>query len=177
MKATKDRNQLNLFDPSSVSYVPTRSPQGTKLESPYLTPVFEVALRKVRDFAGGTMDRPSALARLFCDFLKDKDREHVVVAMLTTHHKVIGLNVVAVGTINAALFSPRYILLPGLLHNAAAVAVCHSHPSTSTEPSRADVESTRKLVAAGKALDLPVLDHIIVTPAGTWTSLAERGLM
>ena len=89
---------------------------------------------------------------------------------------MIGLNVVAVGTINAAMFSPRYILLPALLHNAAKVAVCHSHPSTNTEPSTADVRATRTLVEAARLLDTPVVDHIIVTPAGTWTSMAERGL-
>lgn len=134
-------------------------------------------MRKVRDFVGPTIDGPEALARLFCDFLRDKPTEHVVTALLTSHHKVIGLNVVAVGTINAAMFSPRYILLPALLHNAAKVAVCHSHPSTNLEPSPQDISATKALVEAGRILDTPVVDHLIVTPAGRWTSLAERGLM
>ena len=167
------RNQLHLFEPAAgLAPAPRAAPRN-----PYLTPVFEVALRKVRDFEGPTIDGPDALAHLFCAFLRDKPTEHVVTALLTSHHKVIGLNVVAVGTINAAMFSPRYILLPALLHNAAKVGVCHSHPSTNTEPSQQDLIATRRLVEVSKALDVPVVDHIIVTPDGRWTSLAERGLL
>lgn len=170
------RNQLSLFEPTA-GLAPAPRVERRAPSNPYLTPVFEVTMRKVRDFEGPTIDGPDALARLFCDFLRDKATEHVVTALLTSHHKVIGLNVVAVGTINAAMFSPRYILLPALLHNAAKVAVCHSHPSTNTEPSSADVRATKALVEAGRVLDVPVVDHLIVTPDGRWTSLAERGLM
>lgn len=170
------RNQLSLFEPAAGLVSGFRAAQRAP-SNPYLTPVFEVTMRKVRDFVGPTIDGPDALARLFCDFLRDKATEHVVTAMLTTHHKVIGLNVVAVGTIDAAMFSPRYILLPALLANAAKVAVCHSHPSTNPEPSGADIQATRQLVAASKALGLPIVDHLVVTPDGRWTSMAERGLL
>ncbi len=145
--------------------------------NPHLTPVFEIAMRKVRDYAGPTMNCPDYLGRLFADYLRDKDREHFAVALLATNLRVIGLHTVSVGTISAALVSARDVFKPALLANAARIAVSHNHPSNNPEPSREDVQVTKRLVEAGKLLDVPVLDHLIVTPDGAWTSLSERGLM
>jgi proteasome lid subunit RPN8/RPN11 len=64
-----------------------------------------------------------------------------------------------------------------LLHNAAAVIFCHNHPSGNPEPSHEDIAITRKLVEAGVLLDIPVRDHLVVVPDGSFTSFARRGLI
>jgi hypothetical protein len=59
--------------------------------------------------------------------------------------------------------------------NAAALIVCHNHPSGVADPSPDDVAVTRAIVQAGKLLDLDVLDHLILTRT-RYVSLKERGL-
>ncbi len=59
--------------------------------------------------------------------------------------------------------------------NAAALIVCHNHPSGVADPSPDDVAVTRSIVQAGKLLDVDVLDHLIIG-RGRFVSLKERGL-
>jgi DNA repair protein RadC len=59
--------------------------------------------------------------------------------------------------------------------NAAALIVCHNHPSGSVEASPEDILVTRQIVEAGKLLDVDVLDHLILSK-GKWQSLREKGL-
>jgi DNA repair protein RadC len=61
-----------------------------------------------------------------------------------------------------------------ILSNAASIIVGHNHPSGKTEPSREDIEVTKRLVEAGKIIGIEVLDHIIVGDE-TFTSLKEKG--
>jgi DNA repair protein RadC len=63
-----------------------------------------------------------------------------------------------------------------VLANAASLLLAHNHPSGNPEPSREDVEITKRLVETGRLMGIPVHDHLIVTGDG-YTSLAERGLM
>ncbi len=115
-------------------------------------------------------------ARLLRPDLEVLDREHFVVMLLDTKNRVIGFNVVAVGTIDSALVSPRETFKPALLANATAIIVAHNHPSGDPTPSPEDIAVTRQLVAAGKLLDIEVLDHLIIGE-GRFVSLKERGLM
>lgn len=59
---------------------------------------------------------------------------------------------------------------------AAGIVVVHNHPSGSTTPSAHDVEFTKTLAEAGKVLDIPVVDHVIVSPTGHYSFL-EHGLL
>ena len=72
--------------------------------------------------------------------------------------------------------SPREVIKRVLKHNAAAVILVHNHPSGEPEPSRCDIQLTKKLQELLEILDVRLLDHFIV--AGTETvSMAERGLV
>ena len=59
---------------------------------------------------------------------------------------------------------------------ASAMALCHNHPSGNLKPSEADINLTRKVVRAGKVMDVAVLDHLIITDGG-YFSFADQGLM
>lgn len=107
------------------------------------------------------------------------DRELFVVVLLTAQNDVIGITTAATGTIDMCGIYAREVFKPALLANAASIVVAHNHPSGDPTPSPEDLEVTRLLVAAGKLLQVTVLDHIVIgCPARKlWRSLATDGLM
>ncbi|MBV7508603.1 hypothetical protein KW850_25640 [Bacillus sp. sid0103] len=64
-----------------------------------------------------------------------------------------------------------------ILNNCASIIVCHQHPSQNVQPSREDLEVTRRLVEAGKILGIEVLDHLIVNADAEYYSLKAEGKM
>lgn len=111
---------------------------------------------------------------LLKQFLDDKDREHFIVVSLDTKNQPVSINVCHIGSLNASIVHPREVMKSAILSNAASIIVGHNHPSGKAEPSREDIEVTKRLVEAGKIIGIEVLDHIIVGD-GTFTSLKEKG--
>lgn len=95
---------------------------------------------------------------------------------LDSQHHLIEFQELFRGTIDAAAVYPREVVKAALSKNAAAVILCHNHPSGVAEPSRSDQAITDKLIAALQTVDIRVLDHLIVGDNSV-TSLAERGLI
>jgi DNA repair protein RadC len=112
--------------------------------------------------------------KLLKQFLVDKDREHFIVVSLDTKNQPVSINVCHIGSLNASIVHPREVMKSAILSNAASIIVGHNHPSGKTEPSREDIEVTKRLVEAGKIIGIEVLDHIIVGDE-TFTSLKEKG--
>jgi DNA repair protein RadC len=110
------------------------------------------------------------------DFMEEQDRELFVVLMLDTRHKVTGLNVVSIGSLNASLVHPREAFKPAILANAAALVLAHNHPSGDPEPSADDLALTARLKQAGELLGIAVLDHVVIGE-GRYVSLREQGLL
>lgn len=119
---------------------------------------------------------PYDAADLLMDYMGQLDREHLVVVLLDTKNRVIGFNTVTIGTINSAPVSSRETFKPALLANATAVIMVHNHPSGDPTPSPEDVTVTRRLMEAGRLLEVEVLDHLVIGD-GRFVSLKERGLM
>ena len=86
-------------------------------------------------------------------------------------HKVISS-----GSLTASLVHPREVFKPVILYGAAAVILCHNHPSGDPEPSSEDVEITRRLVQCGDIFGIRMLDHVILG-ADSIFSFADRGMM
>ena len=80
------------------------------------------------------------------------------------------------GTINESPVYPRLIVETALRHKANSVILAHNHPGGSLNPSKADVDATRRIAAALEAISIKVVDHIIVC-GGKYVSFAERGLL
>ena len=80
------------------------------------------------------------------------------------------------GTLNASLVHPREVFKEAILESAASIILVHNHPSGEAEPSQEDKHITRRLVEAGKLLDIPVLDHIIIGYR-KYFSFREAGLI
>lgn len=122
------------------------------------------------------MDGPDEVAKIFADYLQHADREHFVVMMLCSQNRLIGMHTASVGTLTAALVSPREVFKAAILANASCIVVGHNHPSGDPTPSPEDVLVTRSLRKAGELLDIPVLDHIVVGDSGRFSSLKRMGL-
>ena len=108
--------------------------------------------------------------------LAEREAEVFCVLFLTNRHRVIAFEEMFQGTIDGATVHPREVVKQALRHNAAAVILCHNHPSGASDPSRADEAITRRLTEALALVDVRVLDHLIVGGSEI-TSFAERGLL
>lgn len=111
---------------------------------------------------------------VFKPLLQDKNYEEFWILMLHQDHSIIKPIRVSDGGIAQTLADPRRIFKAALAHNTACIILCHNHPSGSLKPSQADQHLTQKLQSAGQALDIPVLDHLIVSQTGYY-SFADEG--
>ena len=106
--------------------------------------------------------------------MKAETREVFAMLLLDNQHQAITFERIFYGTIDAAAVYPRIIVEHVIKHHAAAVILCHNHPSGVAEPSYADKNITERLVKALKLIDVRVLDHCII--AGNFCySFAEHG--
>jgi hypothetical protein len=103
------------------------------------------------------------------------DQEELWTLLLNTKNYVIKVHRVYQGSLNSSMVRIGEIFREALKLNAAAIIVCHNHPSGSVDASPEDILVTRQIVEAGKLLDVEVLDHLIVSK-GVWLSMRERGL-
>ena len=108
------------------------------------------------------LDNPDKIARFMSEELRSFDREVFCILNLTTDAKVINMNIVSMGTINASLVSAREVFKSSILSNAASIIAVHNHPSGNLYPSQNDMLITNKLMQAGELLGIELLDHIIV---------------
>ncbi|MEI7935192.1 MAG: JAB domain-containing protein [Verrucomicrobiota bacterium] len=88
--------------------------------------------------------------------------ECFTVLLLNTRRRVKGHHVVSIGTLDTILVHPREVFRLALIVAAAAVVLCHNHPSGDPTPSEADIKVTRDLIRAGQLLKIDVLDHVIL---------------
>ena len=108
--------------------------------------------------------------------LGDKPHEVFAVVFLDTQNRVIATEEMFRGTLTQTSVYPREVVIAALSRNAAAVILCHNHPSGSPQPSQADLQLTMTVKAALALVDVRVLDHLIVTRMDA-VSLAERGVI
>lgn len=103
-------------------------------------------------------------------------KEHFLCASLDGAHEIIELRVVSVGTLNRTMIHPREVFVDAIKDRAAAVILCHNHPSGTLTPSQEDIAATRQLMAAAECLGIQVLDHIIVSISGYYSFLEQGNL-
>jgi DNA repair protein RadC len=104
-----------------------------------------------------------------CDVLRRaaaSDRESLYALYLNNQNQVLGVEEIAKGGTGAVEFSVGEAFRGALVAGAPAVIVGHNHPSGNPEPSPADEDLTRRLIAAGKLVGVKVLDHVIVAEKG-----------
>ncbi len=125
---------------------------------------------------GMSVRSPRDVYRLFAPRLEDLPVEEFHVAVLDAQHRVERDITITRGILNSSLVHPREVFREAIAERAAALILIHNHPSGDPTPSDDDRAVTDQLVAAGRLLDIPVHDHIIVG-RGRYTSFAEAGLL
>ena len=95
------------------------------------------------------------------------EQEELWILLLDTRNHHIRTEQLYKGSLNASTVRPAEIFKSGIRHNAASLIIVHNHPSGDPSPSPEDVNLTRMLIEAGKMLELPVLDHVVIGSRGT----------
>jgi DNA repair protein RadC len=108
--------------------------------------------------------------------LHEEPEEHFCIFCLNAKNKIVGVHTISIGSVNATIVHPREVFKAAMLNNASAIICLHNHPSGDPEPSREDIETTKRLVEAGEILGIRVLDHIIIGEQ-RYLSMGEKGLM
>ena len=119
---------------------------------------------------------PKDIAEFFVPILRDELKEKFLVVCLNSANKVTKFEAISVGSLNSSVVHPREIFKFAIENSSASIILIHNHPSGNLEPSNEDIAITKKMVEAGKILNIEVLDHIIVG-GNSFTSLVERRLM
>lgn len=119
-------------------------------------------------------------ARVVADILmpryRREKREHFIVLPMTSKNEILMTAVVSIGTLTHVLAHPREVFEPAIRCGAARVILVHNHPSGDPAPSAEDRRITRVMAEAGRLLEIPVIDHIVLGD-GRFFSFAEQGIL
>lgn len=119
---------------------------------------------------------PEDVAKFVMPRLRFATKEKFCVMSLTTQNQVIAIDEVSIGSLSASVVHPREVFTQLIEHHAGSGIVIHNHPSGRPEPSREDMEVTARLVKAGRVMDIPICDHVIIGD-NNYVSLKKRGLI
>ena len=118
---------------------------------------------------------PADAANLLLSEMGLLEKEHLRTLLLDTKNHVLSSPTIYVGSLNTSLIRVAEIFREAIKANCAGIIVAHNHPSGDPTPSPEDVAVTEQIVAAGKLLDIEVLDHLVIGRQ-RYVSLRERGL-
>jgi DNA repair protein RadC len=99
------------------------------------------------------------------------------VMSLNRNNTVISCDVLFVGGLHSVVTDVKMILKCAILNGASGMIVFHNHPSGNLSPSQEDRKMTQKIRRVGVDLELPLLDHIILAPNGSYYSFADEGTL
>ncbi|MBS3074449.1 DNA repair protein RadC [Candidatus Pacearchaeota archaeon] len=111
---------------------------------------------------------------LFHERLKDDKQENFIVLMLSAKNNIIGDQLVFKGTLDSALIHPREVFKAAIRSSASKIILVHNHPSGDPAPSEDDLKITQILIDAGKMLNIPILDHVIVGKEKWWNWVERK---
>jgi DNA repair protein RadC len=143
-----------------------------------LLAAFELGVRTSRE-ERPTLPRirePEDVVRLFDSRLRDLQVEEFHLLALDSQSQVLREVLVTRGLLNSSLVHPREVFRAAIAEAAAGIIVVHNHPSGDPTPSAEDRAVTQQLAAAGRLLDLPLYDHVIIA-GDRFLSFATAGLL
>jgi DNA repair protein RadC len=108
--------------------------------------------------------------------LDGHENESLLVVALDTKNHVIGIERVYAGNVSSSLVRVGEVMRFPVRTNAAGMILIHNHPSGDPTPSPDDLHLTAEVLAAGRLLDIDLLDHIVIADDGQFVSLRDRGV-
>ena len=143
-----------------------------------LVAAFELGVRLAREDRPplARIREPDDVVRVFGGRLRDLQVEEFHLLALDSQSQVLREVLVTRGLLNSSLVHPREVFRAAIAEAAAGIIVVHNHPSGDPTPSAEDRAVTQQLAAAGRLLDLPLYDHVIIA-GDTFVSFATAGLL
>ncbi|MGK7942739.1 MAG: DNA repair protein RadC [Crocosphaera sp.] len=117
---------------------------------------------QVRPLERVTIDSPEAAVAALSHDLMWERREHFAVVFLDSQYRLLGTQVITIGTATETLVDPAEIFRETLKQGANALIVAHNHPSGNVEPSQEDLDLTEQLLKGMQLLRIPLIDHLIL---------------
>ena len=150
---------------------------GTK-KADKLYVIKEVIRRIMEEAPNNTpvIQGPEDVSKFFIPKLLHQTKEHFMLALLNTKNRIIASPTISIGSLSASVVHPREIFREAIKYPCAAIILIHNHPSGDPNPSREDIAVTERLVKAGKIMDIPILDHIIIAQQN-YLSMKEKELI
>jgi DNA repair protein RadC len=108
-------------------------------------------------------------------FLQNETKEYFLAIHLDGKNRAVAIDQVSIGSLNQSIVHPREVFKSCLLSSAASIILVHNHPTGSTDPSREDIEITKRLKEAGELIGIKILDHIII--GESYLSFTGQGLL
>lgn len=102
--------------------------------------------------------------------------EQFKLLLLSRSNRVLGQYELSTGGTTGTVVDVRLIFAAALKANASGIIIAHNHPSGTLAPSQADRDITKKVKDAGRILEIPLLDHLILTHEGYY-SFADQGML
>ena len=126
-------------------------------------------------YSAEPLSDPEGAIRVMASALREMDREFFCVVNMDTRLRPLNFNIVSVGGLNQCQIPIQNVFKASLLSNSACLLLIHNHPTGIVTPSQTDIEVTKRLVEAGRILELEVQDHIIIGGGnGSWYSFREN---
>ena len=172
-----ENNLAKLAAKSSADLIKTTGIGKDKAAT--LLAAFEISRRilsQTKWFSQKKITSPADVAEIFIPILRDEVKEQFLVVCLSSANKIIRFERISIGNLNSSVVHPREIFKAAIENNSASVILIHNHPSENPEPSNEDIAITKKLVEAGKIMDIPIFDHLIIA-GNSYTSFVESRLM
>lgn len=143
-----------------------------------LKAALEIGLRATHEEPERTqINGPADAAAVLRPFFMGQEQEFVYVLLLDTRNRIICRPVLIYkGSVNTSMIRIGELFREAVRRNASSIILAHGHPSGDPSPSADDVAVTRLIVEAGRLLDIPAHDHLILGAGSRFVSLKERGL-
>lgn len=124
------------------------------------------------------INAPADAADILLDIgLAEAAEEYVYLFCLSSVGEITAVHEVAHGSLSACTVTAKSVFKRALLNNAASIIIAHNHPSGDPSPSQCDIDITEKMKKAGKLLDIPLVDHIILSSDKTWYSFKTNKMI
>jgi len=119
------------------------------------------------------VDDPAVAAAVLSQDLMWQTQERFAVVLLDIKHRLLGTQLISIGTATETLAHPREIFREVIRRGATRAIIAHNHPSGNLEPSPEDIALTRQLLQGAQVLGIPMLDHLILGN-GDFISLRQK---
>lgn len=119
---------------------------------------------------------PASVAKYYMEKLRHEKKERVLLLLLDHKERLVGEEVLSVGTVSSSLLSPREVFIAALRKEAVHIMLLHNHPSGDPTPSGQDLRVTEEIQEIGDMIDIPLIDHIIIGD-NKYMSFKEAGLL